>query len=362
MRNLLIVPRPGDEVVLYSLLVLKTPNADWDALLLFDDLGNTWDESLARMGVSKGNRLRFPVLPAEQISVSDLAAALHPYVFGYQKVYVPDATAEGVDGVIAAAISLTGITTIVTRTSNGSPDEIVIATPSDWSTIICHVNTLYGHLIRNGRLSVQDMKPVCCYRNVAAADLKRYWNEYSNWSKAAKSDDDDPWDLSSSIYEQKRHTLELEVISGLEWEEMVEIGGCVGAFTQLALQRFPHRRISTIEPVPAFAEKLARRTQNRARIITAAAQAVDEAFDLVLLSSTAYYMSVWPYALLNRARHYVVTSHKTEYEEHIIVPAMQSSGWQRLNARLLEPCFEEFCGFTVEKDGTTVSTWRRSSP
>lgn len=358
VRNLLVVPRPGDEVVLYGMLVWKSPETEWHALLVCDDCGlsSAWNESVGALGISQVKRLDFPFFPISRTSPTDLTAALRPHVNLYDKVYAPDATSEGFDGTVTAALASTGIPSIMTRTANGSPDEVLVAAPSDWNRIRSHLNSFYGTLIRRHRLALGDLSPVCTYRHVACSAIRR-WNDVTHWSEAVQSDDDDPWDLLSSEYERKRHSIELQAISALDWDDMVEIGACVGAFTRLALDRFPSRRLTAVEPVAAFADKLAIRTGRRIRIIVAPAHTVDEAFDLVFISSATYFMPAWPYALISKARRHVVTSHRTEYEEQVIVPAMQSSGWVRVESKLLEPCFEEFCGFTLDRDGTTVSTW-----
>jgi hypothetical protein len=181
------------------------------------------------------------------------------------------------------------------------------------------------------------------------------------WCALVLRDDPDPWGLAASAYEADRHALELEVLAGLDWRSLVEVGPCRGTFTARLAARFPGRPILAVEPDPSFAASVRGLRLPGVEVVEASALEVEPAVDVLLLACCGYYLPDWPDRALGAVRRFVVTSHLRPFEDDIVAPAMTARGWRCGLERELPPRLEPEGGLTVQRDGTVVRVWERAA-
>src|SRR3954462_12025312 len=86
-RNLVVVPRPGDEALLYGALLSAGAGQTWDALLVFADR----PDAVARVsGTSSTHRLGLPTLPARDLDPAAASARMRSMLAGYGRIVVPN--------------------------------------------------------------------------------------------------------------------------------------------------------------------------------------------------------------------------------------------------------------------------------
>src|SRR4051795_13465948 len=86
-RNLLIVPRLGDEALLYGALLSAGAGQTWDALLVFGDR----PDAVARVpGASSTHRLGLPTLTARDLDPAAASARMRPMLSGHGRIVVPN--------------------------------------------------------------------------------------------------------------------------------------------------------------------------------------------------------------------------------------------------------------------------------
>ena len=140
---------------------------------------------------------------------------------------------------------------------------------------------------------------------------------------------------------------------------MVEIGGCVGAFSEQLADAFPHKDICVYEPNHHFARVLSQRLGHRVRVVQGGVEDLTESFDLVFASSVLYYLKRFPLSLLDIAGRYFVTSHIRSYHEEVIRPVFSAAGWNVVYQEELLPAIEDFCSIPIMRDGASIVAWER---
>lgn len=375
MRNLLLVPYPADEVLIYGGLLTAQQDSEqtWNALLAFDRrpnapaLHNIDLESVPQsLGIASTKKLNLPVVDQELIDVADAILMMKHELEGYDRVYIPDATSGNMEGLLTtmAAICVEG--EIWTRTNNGQATCVYTPDGTGLAHLVEYLNTNYQIYLRHQAIDIAQIQNAFAFRAVNGKAIVRFnlqcgrhTGSLSQYFETLSRDDPDPWDLSTSPYERRRHELELKMIADLEWSSIAEVGACCGVFTKLLAKHFPDRRIVAIEPTAAFAERIRAEKLPNVEILSVPVQQVEEKFSLVLLSSCIYYMAQWPAKIIRNAEKYVVTSHRWTYEQEVVYPAMKSSGWLCARELELPPAIETFSNFLIDKDGTLITLWVR---
>ena len=244
-RNLLVVSRQGDEALLYGALLSEGAGQAWDALLVFGD----HPDAVARVpGTSSTHRLDLPMLPARDLDPAAASARMRSMLAGYGRTFVPNLGRDNPPSVIAAALAG-----------------------------IAHEGELWAR-------SVDD--PDAPFQSLPARHLARHlvgfhahFVDAPAWRALVLRDDPDPWGLAASAYEADRHALELEVLAGLDWRSLVEVGPCRGTFTARLAARFPGRPILAVEPDPSFAASVRGLGLPGVEVVEASALEVEPAVD-----------------------------------------------------------------------------------
>jgi phospholipid N-methyltransferase len=283
----------------------------------------------------------------------------------YDSVFAPDPTNDDLDAWITTLIAGCGGGDLWVATMNGAPDLLIALDSERWQFVIRLLNELYPQLQRARSIMPNEISSVRAYRRVSRAQVMRYnaqflqYKEYSGSPSSLLAPvDDDPWDFQSSPYEQRRHNAELELLEGMAPQTIVELGACVGVFSERLHRAFPRARLIAAEPSPRFVRQLAANLGRKAEIQQVTAHEMSIECDLVVASSCFYEMNIFPFRLLRSAKS-VLTSHRAEYELAVVRPYMLSLGFSILREREVSPVFEDFCGFTVDKDGTLITLWNR---
>src|SRR4051794_10766241 len=316
-RNLVVVPRPGGEALLYGALLSAGAGQTWDALLVFADR----PEAVARVpGTSSTHRLGLPTLTARNLDPAAASARIRPMLVGYGRIFVPNLGRDDPPSIIAAALAG-----------------------------IAHDGELWAR-------SVDD--PEAPFHSLPARDLARHlvgfhahFVDAPAWRALVLRDDPDPWGLATSAYEADRHALELEVLAGLDWRSLVEVGPCRGTFTARLAARFPGRPILAVEPDPSFAASVRGLGLPGVEVVEASALEVEPAVDVLLLACCGYYLPDWPDRALGAVRRFVVTSHLRPFEDDIVAPGMTARGWRCRLERELPPRLEAPRGPPGPRDG-----------
>src|SRR5689334_6296961 len=96
-RNLLVVPCPGDETMLYGALLSAHAGEAWGALLVFDGRPGTpeapleaWQAAAYARGIANTQRVGVPPLPPRDLDPVSASARMRPLLEGYERIFVPD--------------------------------------------------------------------------------------------------------------------------------------------------------------------------------------------------------------------------------------------------------------------------------
>src|SRR3954447_22578176 len=326
-RNLVVVPRPGDEALLYGALLSAGAGQTWDALLVFDD----HPDAVARVpGTSSTHRLGLATLPARDLDPVESSARMRSMLVGYGRIFVPNLGRDDPPSIIAAALAGIAHRGELWARSTDEPDASFQGLPA--RDLARHLVGFHAHFV-----------------------------DAPAWRALVLRDDPDPWGLAASAYEADRHALELEVLAGLDWRSLVEVGPCRGTFTARLAARFPGRPILAVEPDPSFAASVRGLRLPGVEVVEASALEVEPAVDVLLLACCGYYLPDWPDRALGAVRRFVVTSHLRPFEDDIVAPGMTARGWRCRLERELAPRLEPHGGLTVQRDGTVVRVWERAA-
>ena len=113
------------------------------------------------------------------------------------------------------------------------------------------------------------------------------------------ADADDPWDLSSRWYEQRKYAITMALLPNRRYRHALEPGCSIGTLTELLAQRCDHvTAIDVAEAALATADRRLQAAGLRTQV-TLARSSLDQPwpsgepagdFDLVVLSELAYYL------------------------------------------------------------------------
>lgn len=106
---------------------------------------------------------------------------------------------------------------------------------------------------------------------------------------------DDPWDLASRWYEQRKYSITMALLPQRRYEHAFEPGCSIGTLTELLAQRCDH--VTAVDVAEAALRTADRRLTEKGvrERVTLAQSALDQPwpegpFDLVVLSELAYYL------------------------------------------------------------------------
>ena len=366
MSPLLVCALPGDEAVLFGNAVLAQPG-HWEAVLGCADpvdeqspaeAEEWWRTACLALGVTPRACLGLPLLADGNYDREVLRERAQAHAGDHAVIYVPDIEDScGLRRALAAAFA-------------GLREEVLMEAATGVGTGPCAVdaaghqllveilNQHYPQRLRQGRLGVRDLRGVRQYRRLPGEAVTRFSREFLSWQMSDVRGEN-PWDLETSAYEQARFAVELGVLRSLPWRRMIEVGACVGTFTQCLADAFPDREIRAYEPNEALFGRLQQRLGGRVEVRRGGAEDVREPCDLLYVSSVLYYLPRFPLKLLDVPARWLVVSHLRSYHDETLSPALRSAGWSRVERQELAPRIEDFCGIPVLKDGTEVAVWQR---
>jgi len=367
MANLIVCCFPGDEIALFGNALLANKDASWKTLLVcpdpvagqsYEQAAGSWRRSCLELGAEPLGSLNLPSLPTKQYDWAELSGMIRPFLKSCEKVYVPDIEDVSFLRRMVSFSVARHAESVWMEAVGGVGEAVCTLDRSQIYRLIGIANRHYPLRLREKRLATRDFRGVRQYRFLSGKTAHRFAHQ---WLSVNTPDivDDDPWDLENSVYEQERHRLELAALQELDWHTMVEIGGCVGAFTRRLVEAFPERDICVYEPNAHFAEVLSQRLGHRVRVVPGGVADLAESFDLVFASSVLYYLKRFPLMLLDKAKRYFVTSHIRCYHEEIIGPVFSAAGWNTRYEHELLPAIEDFCSIPIIREGASIVVWER---
>ncbi|MBI4774237.1 MAG: class I SAM-dependent methyltransferase [Deltaproteobacteria bacterium] len=367
MANLIVCCFPGDEIALFGNAVLGKNDEQWKALLVcpdplagqsYEQAAGAWRTSCVELGVEPLKSLNLPFLPTKQYDWGELSGLIRPFLKSCDKVYVPDLEDVSFFRRMVSFSAARHATSVWAEAVSGVGDAIHILDRNQINRLFGIANQHYALRLREKRLVTQDFRSVRQYRCLSGETALRFSHQ---WLSTNTPDimDDDPWDIGNSVFEQERHRLELAALQQLEWNTLVEIGGCVGAFTHRLVEAFPGKDICVYEPNAHFAATLARRLGQRVRVVHGGVGNLTESFDVVFASSVLYYLKRFPLSLLDSANRYFVTSHIRWYHEEIVGPVFLAAGWNAVYEHELLPAIEDFCCIPILREGACIVAHER---
>ncbi|NER27273.1 MAG: hypothetical protein F6J89_06445 [Symploca sp. SIO1C4] len=372
MTALLICKFPGDEITLFGNVVLQKSSLQWKALLIcadptgeqsLEDSEDQWRASCFALGIEPIASLRLPLVGNGYYSQASLQSLLNPYLQTFADIYIPDLKEEGSiywDLIIAIGKIKEHI---FIASATGVGTEFCPISKSGMERLIVILNTYYGIRLRSQKIKVSDLHGVRQYRRIKSQLLVQYIEEYVYYNQFYQLNNDNPWDLETSCYEQSRYELEISVLAEISWQSLIEVGACIGSFTSRLSKVFPNRDIIAYEPNPTFFIKLQKRfsKNDRVKVINNDIWKIDQSSDVLFISSVIYYLDYFPLYLLQTPAHYIVFSHIRSFHNQTISPLMYSAGWTCIFKKEILPCIEMFCDIPVQKDGTEIAVWQRHS-
>jgi SAM-dependent methyltransferase len=107
---------------------------------------------------------------------------------------------------------------------------------------------------------------------------------------------DDPWDLASRWYEQRKYAITTALLPHLRFQHAFEPGCSIGTLTQRLAQRCDHVTAVDVAEAPLRTADVRLRALGCRDNVTLAQSSLDQPwpdgpFDLVVLSEVAYYLS-----------------------------------------------------------------------
>jgi SAM-dependent methyltransferase len=119
------------------------------------------------------------------------------------------------------------------------------------------------------------------------------WRLPVEYFEAVYASADDPWDFETSWYEQRKYALTLAALPRPRYRRAFEPGCANGALTEHLAERC--EELVALEAVPATARRARRRLASRPGVTVRAGTIPEDwpdgAFDLILLSEIAYYLT-----------------------------------------------------------------------
>ena len=367
MANLIVCCFPGDEITIFGNAILAQRDAHWKALLVcpdpvtgqsYEQARDTWHASCRELGVEPSESLNLPSLPTKQYDWAELSRRIQPFLKSYERVYVPDLEDVSLVRRMVTFSAARHLESVWMESGCGVGDEVGAVDGPQLNGLIGIANHHYPLRLREKRLVTRDFRGIRQYRFLSGKTVHRFAHQ---WLSMNTPDivDDDPWDLESSPYEQERHRLERTALQKLDWDSMVEIGGCGGAFSEQLADAFPDKDICVYEPNPHFTRVLSQRLGHRVRVVQGGVEDLAGSFDLVFASSVLYYLKRFPLRLLDIAGRYFVTSHIRCYHEEVIRPVFSAAGWNMVFQEELLPAIEDFCSIPIIRDGASIVAWER---
>jgi hypothetical protein len=368
-RCLIVVPHRGDELAYFGALLPHLD--DWETASVFTGTraGTTlsltdWDAALRELG-GRAADLCLPPIDPSLYDLNWLLPELITRLEPYDAIYAPCPASEGPAGISTAVIAAALADTereIWLAGGTGLPDQVYKLDPAGLARASTHMDRNYRALAEAEARIQTPLASIVSLRRARARDCLQFAlhfgpqvTNFGGWYTVLAARFDDPWGLTDSPHECRRHAMELALLEN-DPGNIVEIGACTGIQTRHLIDRFGADALTCIEPHAGFAATL--RTLG-VRVLEAPAHRVEEAFDTVVMSCCLYDMKTWPSRLIETSRRHVLTSHGPGYTRDTVMPTMKAAGWSVQFSNTLPPATETYMGLPITREGALMQLWAK---
>lgn len=369
MKNLIVCEHPGEELISFGNLILNRKQEQFDIVSVFVHPTVSEYTAAKKIFFDCCNELRIkrktlfplPYYKNTSITYETILSYMNSYpINDYDKVYTYSVQDGNKNKQLISSIVGSLTDTVWTLSNSGFMDEVIVSDLDMFSKRAEMISKYYSDLLINHHFAINGFCSVDTYQKNKGNRLYRYYNGCLNW-RINQFMYAHPWELESSSYEQKRYRLELEALKQIEWESIIEIGGCEGYFTQMIIETFPNKKVISIEPDRNFYHKLKKRIGDKAQTINTDLKAAAKCnVDVVFISNVLYYCSVPPMEVLQFDAKYFLVSHDLHYHEQVLDKIFLSKDYICIYENELAACIENMEGLSSVKYGTNIKIWAKN--
>ncbi|OGS22110.1 MAG: hypothetical protein A3J83_03830 [Elusimicrobia bacterium RIFOXYA2_FULL_40_6] len=369
MTNLIVCAYPGDELTIFGNIILCERFVDWHSILInpdppkgssVSDIVKNWENSCKKLNITPVKVMNISSIQVNEKGYPDPDNFPDFDFSKYEKIYVPDIQdLLPLRSFVTAAIAKR-IVSVWMESSAGPGSRFCGLSNENYNLLITNLNSFYGPQLRDRKISAKDLHGTRQYGCFRGADITRFYSQII-CTDSKSVEDNNPWDISTSHYEQDRYSLELEVLGGLEWNSMIECGACTGNFTKKLFKLFPERKITAVEPNSFFAKILKKELAAGINVFQGRIEDIKISCDLLFASCVLYYCIPIPEPIFESPLKYLVTSHDKKYHDEVLCPAIKARGWKLKLEKELLPRIENFCSIPVIKDEAIIAVWEKKT-
>lgn len=357
-RNLIVVGCLEDLIARFGSLIFSDKTISYDVICVYENTSIDCDKIRGKLGLKTITELN---LNSSMESVELLNRIVYnlPDMSCFQNVYTYSVKDDSLNNrVIAAAVGKNRKKMYIIA-DGGIVDRQVRCTKNDFEIIIELINKYAMEYFVNENLKVSEIRNTILLKAVDGFKQYRYFLSCVAWKKNSFSCGS-PWEFQTSLYENKRHELEISVLMGIQWSSIIEVGACEGAFTKKLIKFFPNKKILALEPDEFFYKKLKLLNRGGVKTIKQDCKYVKElTADVLFVSNVLYYCESVPKEIFEAHVKYIIVSHDLRYHKRVLDYEFKKRNFRLVNEKNLGACLESTEEVLCIKYGANIKVWER---